>query len=117
MTELWIDAQLSPSLAAWINRNYDDIHAQSVRALDLREAEDEAIFQAARTANSVVMSKDRDFLDLLERHGPPPKVIWITCGNTSNQRMRVILNHTLRSAMKILEDGEPLVEIGDITLS
>ena len=84
MMEIWIDAQLSPTLAAWINRTYDDIAAQSVRAAGMRDAEDDEIFHAAREAGVVVMSKDSDFLDLLERHGPPPQVIWITCGNTSN---------------------------------
>ena len=113
MIKIWIDAQLSPALAKWINDHYDDLEAQSVRALGLREAEDEAIFQAARNANAVVMSKDSDFLNLLETHGPPPKVIWVTCGNTSNQKMRSVLKQTLRSAVEILKGGEVLVEIND----
>jgi len=114
MTEIWIDAQLSPALAAWVNRTYDDIHAQSVRAVSLRDAEDEEIFQAARDANVIVMSKDSDFLNLLDRQGPPPKVIWITCGNTSNQRMRTILRQTLLPAVEMLEGSEIIVEIGDL---
>lgn len=107
-------AQLSPAIAAWINRNYDDIEARSVRAVGMRDAEDEEIFQAARTAGVVVMSKDSDFLNLLDRHGPPPKVIWVTCGNTSNQRMRTILERLLQPAVEMLENGEALVEIGDL---
>jgi predicted nuclease of predicted toxin-antitoxin system len=114
MTEIWIDAQLSPALAAWINRTYDDINAQSVRAVDLRDAEDEEIFQAAREANVIVMSKDSDFLSLLDRHGPPPSVIWITCGNTSNRRMRKILGKTLQPAVEMLKGDETVVEIGDL---
>jgi predicted nuclease of predicted toxin-antitoxin system len=114
MTEIWIDAQLSPALAAWVNRTYDDIHAQSVRAVGLRDAEDEEIFQAAREANVIVMSKDSDFLNLLDRYGPPPKVIWVTCGNTSNERMRTILRQTLLPAVEMLEGSEIIVEIGDL---
>ncbi len=114
MTEIWIDAQLSPALAAWINRTYDDINAQSVRAVGLRDAEDEEIFQAARDANVIMMSKDSDFLNLLDRHGPPPKVIWVACGNTSNQRMRTILRQTLLPAVEMLEGSETIVEIGDL---
>jgi len=114
MTAIWIDAQLSPALAAWINRTYDNIKAQSVRAVGLRDAEDEEIFQAAREANIIMMSKDSDFLNLLDRYGPPPKVIWITCGTTSNQRMRKILKRTLRSAVQMLEADETIVEIGDL---
>jgi predicted nuclease of predicted toxin-antitoxin system len=114
MTEIWIDAQLSPALAAWINRTYEHIIAKSVRAVGLRDAEDEEILRAAREAKVVMMSKDRDFLNLLDRHGSPPKVIWITCGNTSNRRMRTILKQTLQSAVEMLEDGETVVEIGDL---
>jgi len=114
MTEIWIDAQLSPALAAWINRTYDAIEAKSVRALGLRDAEDTEIFQAAREADVIVMSKESDFLNLLDRHGPPPHVIWITCGNTSTRRMRTILSKTLLSAVELLEGEEMVVEIGDL---
>ena len=114
MIEIWIDAQLSPALAAWINRAYDDITARSVRAVGLRDAEDEEIFLAAREANIIMMSKDSDFLTLLDRYGPPPKVIWVTCGNTSNQRMQTILEQTLQPAVEMLEADETIVEIGDL---
>ena len=60
------------------------------------------------------MTKDSDFLNLLDQLGPPPKVIWVTCGNTSNRRMRQILNQTLHSAVDMLEGEEELVEIGDL---
>lgn len=60
---IWIDAQLSPSLAAWINRNLIDVEAKSVRALGLREATDREIFMKARTAEATIMSKDVDFLN------------------------------------------------------
>jgi predicted nuclease of predicted toxin-antitoxin system len=114
MTEIWIDAQLSPALAAWINRNYKEIEAKSVRAVGLRDAGDEKIYQAARKAQVIVMTKDSDFLNLLDRIGPPPKVIWVTCGNTSNRRMRQILKQTLRPAVDMLEEEEEIVEIGDL---
>ena len=114
MTEIWIDAQLSPALAAWINRNYEDLEAKSVRAVGLRDAEDEEIYRAARRTEVIVMTKDSDFLNLLDRLGPPPKVIWVTCGNTSNRRMRKILKQTLRSAVEMLQGEEEIIEIGDL---
>lgn len=81
--KLWIDAQLSPAIAAWISRSFPEIGASSVRALGLRNAKDAVIFFAAREASAVVMSKNEDFLRLLDQHGLPPPVIWVTCGNTS----------------------------------
>ncbi len=108
--KIWIDAQLSPSIAEWITSTFD-VEAHAVRTLGLRDAEDYEIFRAAREENAVVLTKDRDFVDLLDRFGPPPKVIWLTCGNTSNPRLQEILNEHLREALAFLEH-ENLVEIG-----
>lgn len=59
------------------------------------------------------MTKDSDFLILLDRHGPPPQIIWLTCGNTSNARLREILKASFEKAVQWLEAGERLVEISD----
>lgn len=114
---IWVDAQLSPSLAAWINRNFTQIEAKSVRALGLREATDREIFLKARSAMAVVMSKDSDFLNLVEALGIPPQIIWVTCGNTSNVNMCKILEQTLNQALKLLKNGEPIVEISDFNIA
>ena len=50
---------------------------------------------------------------MLAVHGPPPKIIWLTCGNTSNARMQEILATSLPGALAMLEAGEELVEIRD----
>ena len=109
--KLWIDAQLSPALARWITDHFEDIEAIAVRELGLRDAEDAEIFEAARQAKAVVMSNDSDFVDLVNRLGPPPQVVWIRCGNTSNAQMRVILSSTLLAVVALLRQGERLVEI------
>ena len=57
------------------------------------------------------MTKDRDFVDLVEQYGSPPQVIWLTCGNTSNARLKEILTATLLDALELLRSGERLVEI------
>ena len=59
------------------------------------------------------MTKDSDFLKLVDRVGPPPQVLWITCGNTSNARLRQVLQSALPAALTLLEQGEPVVEISD----
>ncbi len=109
---LWVDAQLSPHLAPWITEHLG-VEAYSARWLGYRDASDDEIFAAAREAGAVVLTKDRDFPDLLERHGPPPLVIWITMGNTTNARMRDVLKRLLPSALELLSRGEPLVELSD----
>jgi len=107
----WIDAQLSPTIAAWIDANFVAIEATVVRDCDLRDAEDVVIYFAARDAAATVMTKDSDFVNLQIQHGSPPKIIWITCGNTSNKRLKEILTTHLFKAVRLLEAGDTLVEI------
>ena len=73
---IWIDAQLPPALAVWLERQHGVIAAH-VLELGLVSADDSVIFDAARSGRAaVVMTKDDDFLKLLERHGPPPQIVW-----------------------------------------
>ncbi len=109
--KLWVDAQLSPALAKWISENFVSIDGVAVRDLGLRDAEDQVVFFSAREADATVMTKDSDFLELQRRLGAPPKIIWVTCGNTSNVRLREILSSSLQEAVELLEGGEVLVEI------
>ena len=112
---LWLDQQLSPALAGWIARRFDLV-ARSVRDLGFASASDAEIFFAARETQAVVITKDQDFVRLLERHGPPPRIIWVTCGNTSNARMRELLTTALSTALALLGQGESLIEISDARL-
>lgn len=107
---IWVDAQISPAIAAWISSNYG-VSAVAIRDLGLRDAKDKEIFEAARQEQAAVMTKDSDFVVLLDRLGPPPQVIWVTCGNTSNARLRDVLTNTLPKALDLLTFGEKLVEI------
>ncbi|WP_420453940.1 DUF5615 family PIN-like protein [Rubrivirga sp.] len=109
-TEVWIDAQLPPGLAQWIESEFG-VTARSASWLGLRDAADEEIFAAARRANAVVLTKDADFERLLATHGPPPRVVWLTFGNTSNAHARDVLRSTLPTALSLLASGESLVEI------
>ena len=108
---VWLDAQLSPALANWITEQFTQIQAVPVRELGLRNADDREIFAQARSAGAVVMTKDRDFLHLLFEQGPPPQVIWLRVGNSSNQALQAVLLRTLEQALASLRDGEPWVEV------
>ncbi|MFN9176520.1 MAG: DUF5615 family PIN-like protein, partial [Synechocystis sp.] len=97
---IWIDAHLSPAIATWIKSKFG-IEAVALRDLGLRDAEDPEIFEAAKAQNAIVMTKDSDFVDLVERLGSPPQIIWLTCGNTSNIRLRQILSEMLPRALEL----------------
>lgn len=110
--KLWLDAQLSPQMAPWITEHFQ-IEAVAIRDVGLRDAMDAQIFGAAKQAAVVLITKDSDFSHLIQRLGSPPQIIWLRCGNTSNERLRQIFARTLRDAIALLEAGENLVEITD----
>jgi len=107
---VWIDAQLSPYLAQWISSEFA-VEALPVRDLGLRDAKDREIFLAAREAGAVVLTKDSDFVLLLEQLGSPPQILWLTIGNTSNAHLKEVLSRSFASAQELLLRGEALVEI------
>ncbi len=107
---VWIDAQLSPALADWMTAELG-IEAHALRDLGLRDAADREIFDLARAADAVIFTKDSDFLPLLEQHGPPPRVLWLTIGNTSNARVREVLIARWARVSELFDSGEVLVEI------
>lgn len=113
--KIWLDAQLSPALAKWLNKQFEQIEAKALKDIGLRDASDIFIFEKAREQDAIVMTKDDDFVQLVKDKGTPPQVIWITCGNTSNAKMQAIFNETLVQALKLLDQGESIVEISDKT--
>lgn len=66
-----------------------DIFPESnqVRLLNMHESDDRTIWDYAKANAFTVVSQDADFADMATLYGPPPKVIWLRCGN---QPTRVI---------------------------
>jgi hypothetical protein len=66
---IWVDAQLSPALSPWLATTFS-LSARALRDLGLRDANDREIFLAAREAGATIMTKDSDFVRLVENLGP-----------------------------------------------
>ncbi len=111
---LWLDAQLPPSLARWMTATFG-VSASAVRDHGLRDSDDSVIFEAARQAGAVMVSKDADFVDLVQRLGSPPQLIWVTCGNVSNERLEQVFADAFPATKALIEAGAPIVEIADKT--
>jgi predicted nuclease of predicted toxin-antitoxin system len=107
---IWLDAHLSPAIASWMSLEFS-VSAIAVRDLGLRDAKDHEIFFAAREANAVVMTKDIDFVHLVEKSGTPPQIILLTCGNTSNAQLKLILKRYFDRTIEWIRKGEPVIEI------
>lgn len=109
--KFWVDAQLPPALAQWLTEQYG-VEAHALCDLGMRDAADAEIFAAARQVGIVVVSKDSDFVDLVSRHGVPPQLLWVTCGNVTNRRLQAVFDKTFAEATVALRAGQPIVEIG-----
>jgi predicted nuclease of predicted toxin-antitoxin system len=111
--KVWLDAQLPPALCGWLASEFG-LEAVPLRDLGLRDARDRDIFEAARAANVIVMSKDADFAELVMQRGPPPQILWVSCGNTTNEGLRQFLSGTLSAALQLIETAEPLVRLVEV---
>ena len=108
---LWLDNHLSPALARWIEMELQ-IKCTVVRDLGLARAADSEIFAKARDEGAVLVTKDRDFAELVDRVGSPPAIVLLSCGNTSTAFLQGLLRDRLPIALALIAGGEPLVEIG-----
>jgi predicted nuclease of predicted toxin-antitoxin system len=100
--KIWVDAQISPDIAQWFGSTHG-VEAVPLKDLGLRDAK------------VVVLTKDRDLVDLVSQLGSPPQILWLTCGNTSNAKLRAILMRAWPAAAILLEAGEKIVEVSDTT--
>lgn len=87
------------------------VDAHHVLDVGLRDASDEGFYEAARDADAIVVTKDIDFVALLERRVPPPAVVWLTIGNCTNAALRERLGAVWPMVMELLAAGESVVEV------
>ena len=106
---VWVDAQLSPSLAPWMEEL--GIGASSIQDLGLEGAKDTVIFERARLAGAVILTKDADFVEIVRQRGPPPSILWLTMGNTITVRVQELLMECWPRVRLGLARGEALIEL------
>jgi len=77
--KLLFDQNLSFKLCGQLADIFPD--SNQIRLLGMEEAADRNIWEYAKTHGFTLVSQDVDFADLATLYGPPPKVIWLRCGN------------------------------------
>jgi predicted nuclease of predicted toxin-antitoxin system len=70
-----------------------------VRLVGLADASDRAIWEYAKSNGFYVVSLDSDFAEMAALLGPPPKIIWLRCGNQPT----AVIEKLLRSHADVLE--------------
>ena len=88
---LLLDENLSHRLVPPLQTAYPG--SSQVTLVGLGSADDLLLWRFARENGFVLVTKDDDFLDLAAQHGPPPIVIRLVLGNSSNaQVLSALLN-------------------------
>lgn len=104
---LLLDENLSPRLLTLVADLWpDSVH---VRDVGLAEALDREVWDYASKHGLVLVSRDSDFHDLSFLHGPPPKVIWLRCGNCSTTDLAELLRSYQETIRKFVSDPESAV--------
>lgn len=102
-----IDAQLPPALCRWLKgHGYDADH---VVTLGMLNATDLEIAKYAFETQSIILSKDEDFVILRSQHGF--WFVWLRCGNATNARLSQWLDARWAQIESLLQSGEQFVEV------
>lgn len=100
--EIWLDTQLSPAIAKWM-ADFTGLTVKSSYTLQINQLSDAAIYQMAKTAGNIILvSKDADFPELINRLGSPPKLVVVKKGNCSNKELWQFMQPSIRKAIKLL---------------
>lgn len=106
-----LDAHFSPHLAPWLKSEFA-VEAFSLRFLEMSSFEDLQIFKYSKKRNAIVITKDADFVQLHERFGSPPKIVYVTCGNTSNEKMKALFRAKFPLILELISQND-LIELTD----
>ena len=95
------------NLSYRVVENLKDLYMDSthVRLIGLEGADDEAVWNYARTNGYAIVSKDSDFHQRSFVRGFPPKIIWIRCGNSSTSQVEQILRDNRVAVQNFCDDG------------
>ncbi|HBB90086.1 MAG TPA: hypothetical protein DC047_20990 [Blastocatellia bacterium] len=91
--KLLFDQNLSFKLCHQLSDVFPE--SSQVRLVGMAEYDDQQIWQYAKTNDFIIVSQDVDFADMATLYGPPPKVIWLRCGNQPTESIEKRLrDHT-----------------------
>lgn len=99
--EIWLDSNLSPIIAKWL-KDETGLNVKSAYVLNIHGLDDIDIYKLARN-NSIpviIISKDSDLAQLINRLGSPPKLINLKVGNTGN---KILFNFILLNIEEVLK--------------
>ena len=100
--KLLLDENLSRRILPLLEQEYTG--STQVALAGLERADDRTVWAFAKNDNYVLVSKDEDFLGLLQLYGYPPKLIRLSLGNCRNEQVANLLNINKAEISVLLKD-------------
>jgi predicted nuclease of predicted toxin-antitoxin system len=102
-----VDAQLPPGICLRLRQlGHEAVHVSEIGSTN---ATDVQIAAVAIRENMILITKDEDFLAL--RRPDRFAMLWLRCGNITNQGLAAWLEPLWKDVEALLEAGERLVEL------
>ena len=110
LVKILLDANISWKLVNKLTPIFDEcVHVDYI-GLNI-PAEDMDIWNYALDNEFIIITKDNDFLDLLDIYGFPPKVVLIRTGNNSSQALLELLINAKEKIEDLKNNDIGLLEI------
>ena len=74
-------------------------------------ASDTVIWEFARQHEYAIVTQDSDFAERSKLLGPPPKVVWLRCGNATPQRIEALLRASAELIAELSLGGDSYLEL------
>jgi predicted nuclease of predicted toxin-antitoxin system len=107
--KLLFDENLSSKLCQLLEDLFPG--STQVRLVGLAQADDPAIWDFAANSAFTIVSLDADFAERAALNGPPPKVIWLRCGNRSTEFIERLLRDHAGAIVAFEREGDACLEI------
>ena len=103
--KLLFDQNLSFSLCASLADLFPG--SAQVRGIGLERADDRVIWQHAKQNGFVLVSLDSDFTEFVALYGPPPRLVWLRCGNQPISVIEKLLRRHAAAIAQLENDDAP----------
>ena len=107
--KLLFDQNLSFKLCRQLNDLFPD--SRQVRLVGLETADDSTIWRYAAANGFALVTLDADFAEIAALRGPPPKVIWLRCGNEPMATVEFLLRHHAETIREFEQGPAACLEI------
>ena len=70
----------------------------------MSDSDDRVIWMHCATNHFIVVTQDSDFADMAAVLGPPPKVLWLRCGNQPTDVIEQLLREQFQTIEVFVDD-------------